>query len=165
MATPNAPDPRFDGRVLVYDPEAIRIALSTYFQALSKLPYVDGSDILYPPSGGWPNITTSNLEPLEKNESVIEILKHLPYLRNPDKEKGYAISFGTFPIDYSAVPFVEPLDSDKAKHWSPDVYWPEERIKSWVIPLTTSLDNVWGSWWLLDTTDGNPLCRYLLVQC
>ncbi|KAH7321502.1 hypothetical protein BKA65DRAFT_82285 [Rhexocercosporidium sp. MPI-PUGE-AT-0058] len=154
MANPNAPDPRFDGRILAYDPEAIRTALSSYYTALSKLPYIEESDVIHPPSGGWPNITTSNFSPLGKDEVVIQLLKQLPYLRNPSKEKGYAISFGTFAIDYSAAPFTEPLDVKGAKDLSSDLYWPEENIRSWVVPLTISEDNVWGTWWLLDTTDG-----------
>jgi len=155
METSNDPDPRFDGRILEYDFEAIQTSLSTYYKALSKLPYVEESDIIYPPDGGWLNITAANFEPLGKNEVVIELLKHLPYLRNPGKEKGYAISFGTFAIDYSAAPFTEPLDVNKAESRSPDLYWEEEKIKSWVVPLTVSEDNVWGSWWLLDVTDGD----------
>lgn len=155
MANSNAPDPRFDGRILAYDPEAIKTALSTYYKALSKLPYIEESDVIYPPEGGWSNITASNFEPLGKDESTIQLLKHLPYLRNPGKEKGYAISFGTFAIDYSTAPFTEPLDVKEAENLSPDLYWQEEKIKSWVVPLTVSEDNVWGTWWLLDTTDGD----------
>ncbi|PVH84705.1 hypothetical protein DL98DRAFT_452781 [Cadophora sp. DSE1049] len=119
-----------DGRVLAYQPAAIKTALSTYYKALSKLPYIEESDILYPPDSGWPNITASNFAPLGKSESVIELLKHLPYLRNPGKEKGYAISFSTFAIDYSAAPFAEPLDVDKAESLSPDLYWPEKKLKN-----------------------------------
>lgn len=64
MAILNAPNPRFNGKVLVYDPEAIKTALSTYYKAISKLPYVDEHDIIYPPDGGWPNITVLNFEAL-----------------------------------------------------------------------------------------------------
>jgi hypothetical protein len=142
MTTSNLPDPRFDDRVLIYDPEAIKTALSTYFQALSKLPYIETSDIVYPPAAGWPNITTTNFAPLGKNETVIALLK-------------YAIAFETFAIDYSAAPFTEPLDGDAAEGWSPDQYEDDEgKIKSWVVPLTISQDQGSGCWWLLDTTDG-----------
>jgi hypothetical protein len=155
MTTSNLPDPRFDNRVLTYDAEAIKTALSTYFYALSKLPYIEASDIVYPPATGWPNITTTNFAPLGKNETVIALLKHLPYLRNPGLPKGYAIAFETFAIDYSAAPFTEPLDGDAAEGWSPDQYEDDEgKIKSWVVPLTISQDQGSGCWWLLDTTDG-----------
>ncbi|CAG8954972.1 hypothetical protein HYFRA_00008661 [Hymenoscyphus fraxineus] len=154
MATSNGPDPRFGGRVLTYDPEAIKTALSTYYKALSKLPYVDESDIVYPPEGGWPNITASNFAPLGKTERVIELLKHLPYLRNNGKETGYAISFATFTIEYSAAPFTEPTDVEEADYWRPDLCWEEEPVKGWVVPLTMSEDNISGNWWLLDISDG-----------
>jgi hypothetical protein len=155
MTTSNLPDPRFDNRVLTYDAEAIKTALSTYFYALSKLPYIEASDIVYPPATGWPNITATNFATLGKNETVIALLKHLPYLRNPGLPKGYAIAFETFAIDYSAAPFTEPLDGDAAEGLSPDQYEDDEgKIKSWVVPLTMSQDQYSGCWWLLDTTDG-----------
>ncbi|KAL2066091.1 hypothetical protein VTL71DRAFT_2162 [Oculimacula yallundae] len=154
MTTPNSPDPRFDGRLLIYDPEAIKTALSGYYKALSKLPYVEESDVVSPPDDGWPHITVSKFSPLGKDESVIELLRNLPYLRNPGKEKGYAIAFGTFVINYSSNPFTQPLNVEEAKSMSPDLYWEEKKIKPWVVPLTMSEDNVWGDWWLLDTTDG-----------
>ena len=156
MTTPNLPDPRFDNRVLVYDPEAIKTALSTYYHALSRLPYIEASDVVSPSAAGWPNITATNFAPLGKNDTVIALLKHLPYLRNPGLPKGYAIAFETFAIDYSAAPFTEPLDGHAAERLSPDQYEDErEKIKSWVVPLTMSQDQYSGSWWLLDTTDGD----------
>jgi hypothetical protein len=156
MTTPNLPDPRFDNRVLIYDPEAIKTALSTYFHALSKLPYIEGSEIVYPPAAGWPNITATNFAPLGKNGTMIALLKHLPYLRNPGLPKGYTIAFATFAIDYSAAPFTEPLDEDAAEGLRPDQYEDEEeKVKSWVVPLTMSQDHYSGCWWLLDTTDGD----------
>jgi hypothetical protein len=159
----NAPDPQ---RVLVYNPEVIKIALSTYYKALSKLPYVEESDIIYPPDAGWPNVTASNLELLGKNETVIELLKFLPYIRNPGKEKGYAIGFGTFAIDYSAAPFGEPMDVEKAEGYLiPYLGSKEWEIPSWVVPLTVSEDNVSGTWWLLDTTDGDFSSKAYIGLC
>jgi hypothetical protein len=160
MTTPNPPDPRFDNRDLIYDPDAIKTALSTYLHALSKLPYIEASDIVYPPATGWPNISATNFAPLGKNETVIALLKHLPYLRNPGLPKGYAIAFETFAIDYSVAPFTEPLDGDAVAELSPDQYEDdEEKVKSWVVPLTMSQDGYSGCWWLLDTTDGNLSSR------
>jgi hypothetical protein len=121
MTAPNLPDPRFDNRVLIYDPEAIKTALSTYFHALSRLPYIEASDIVSPSAAGWPNITATNFAPLGKNSTVIALLKHLPYLRNPGLPKGYTIAFETFAIDYSAALFTEPLDGDSAEAFSPSV--------------------------------------------
>jgi len=156
MTTRNLPDPRLDDRVLIYDPEAIKTALSTYYHALSKLPYIEASDIVFPSAAGWPNITATNFASLGKNDTVIALLKHLPYLRNPGLAKGYTIAFETFTIDYSVAPFTEPLDGDAMEKLTPDQYEDdEEKIKSWVVPLTMSRDQYSGCWWLLDTTDGD----------
>jgi hypothetical protein len=118
-------------RVLIPDPEAIKTALSTYFHSLSKLPYIEASDIVSPSAAGWPNITATKFAPLGKNSTVIALLEHLPYLRNPGLPKGYTIAFETFAIDYSAAPFTEPLNEDAAEELSPDQYEDdEEKIKS-----------------------------------
>jgi hypothetical protein len=155
MTTSNPPDPRFDNKILTYDPEAIKTALSTYYHALSKLPYIETFDIVTPPATGWPNITATNFAPLSKNDTVIALLKYLPYLRNPGLPKGYAIAFETFAIDYSIVEFMEAWEGDAVEELSPDQYEDdEEKIKSWVVPLTMSQDQGSGCWWLLDTTDG-----------
>lgn len=157
MATSLLPDPRLNGAVSTYDREATIAALTEYYKALGKLPYVNEVDIIYPPPSGWPNITKENFAALEKNDEVIELLQRLPYLNNPnDWGKGYAVSFATFVIDYSSEPFGPQIDVKKAEYYSPDFAFPDEKVKPWVIPLTWSEDNVVGAYLLLDTTDGRP---------
>lgn len=150
------PDPRLDGAEPKYDPDSIVATITEHYQALSQLPFIDESDILYPPSGGWPNITEENFAPLGKTPEVIALLKRLPYLRNKNNEgKEYIIAFHTFVIDYSNPPYQVPLDEDTADGYSPDYYYgDDEKLPPWVIPLTRAEDNVWGVWLLLDTTDG-----------
>ncbi|KUJ09603.1 uncharacterized protein LY89DRAFT_542395, partial [Mollisia scopiformis] len=61
------PDPRLDGVTATYDPSAIIATLTEHYQALSTLPFISASDILYPPPDGWPNITKQNFSPLKKS--------------------------------------------------------------------------------------------------
>jgi hypothetical protein len=155
MTTPLLPDPGLKGALSTYDREAIIAALTEYYKALSKLPYLDEEDIVYPPPSGWPNITKENFDVLGKHDEVVELLKRLPYLKNPnDWGKGYLVSFATYAIDYSSEPFQPPVNMEKAKYYSPDFAYREEMVKPWVIPLTRPEDNVIGTYILLDITDG-----------
>lgn len=150
------PDPRLHGKTATYNADAVVEAITEHYLALSKLPFIDASDILYPPPTGWSNITVENFAPLKKTPEVIALLKRLPYLRNKNREgKEYIIAFHTFVIDYSRAPFETPLDEDAVEALSPDYYFDEdEKLPAGVIPLTRAEDNVWGVWLLLDTTDG-----------
>jgi hypothetical protein len=44
--------------------------------------FVNDSDVLEPPQGGWPDIAPDRLKDLGKTDEVIMLLRHLPYLRS-----------------------------------------------------------------------------------
>lgn len=58
-------------------------AVRDYFQFLTQM-YLDESDFVYPPadddSDGWPSITQDNLSGVDKNNTVLDLLRHLPYV-------------------------------------------------------------------------------------
>lgn len=54
-------------------------AIRSYFQFLTKL-YLPVAAIKQPPPTGWPEITSEAFIPLNKNETVVSLLAHLPYL-------------------------------------------------------------------------------------
>ncbi|KAI1800389.1 hypothetical protein F4811DRAFT_33716 [Daldinia bambusicola] len=54
-----------------------------YYDFLTKM-YLKESDVIEPPEGGWPNLST-NLRSLGKTDEVVSLLCHLPYIRrHPD---------------------------------------------------------------------------------
>jgi hypothetical protein len=59
----------------------VATTLLDFYNFLALLPWLKPSDILEPPARGWPNISSDNFAPLHKNNTVIKLLKHLPYLR------------------------------------------------------------------------------------
>ncbi|USW53785.1 hypothetical protein Slin15195_G071040 [Septoria linicola] len=42
--------------------------------------YLDPEYVVYPPADGWPEITTASMQPFEKIDEVVELLRHLPYV-------------------------------------------------------------------------------------
>lgn len=68
-----------------YSREATVAAVSDYFNFLAKM-YLNESNILRPPEGGWPEITPERLKGLGKTDEVVLLLRHLPYLGDlPDR--------------------------------------------------------------------------------
>ncbi|KAK4107297.1 hypothetical protein N656DRAFT_785404 [Canariomyces notabilis] len=66
---------------ITYDHAATVLAISDYFDFLAKM-YLDEADILRPPEGGWPEITSDRLRSLGKTDKVNMLLRYIPYLRS-----------------------------------------------------------------------------------
>ncbi|OIW30217.1 hypothetical protein CONLIGDRAFT_680996 [Coniochaeta ligniaria NRRL 30616] len=70
---------------VTYSHEATIAAVSDYYNFLTKL-YLKDSQVLYPPDGGWPSITTADsatLACLGKSDEVVTLLAHLPNIHDP----------------------------------------------------------------------------------
>jgi hypothetical protein len=63
-----------------YSREDCVAAFRDYYTFLTKM-YLKDSILLEPPEGGWPLITTENLQELGKSEEVVSLLRHLPYIQ------------------------------------------------------------------------------------
>jgi hypothetical protein len=115
------------------------------------LPWLQSNDILEPPEQGWPNINTYNFAAFHKNDSVIELLKHLPYMRMDGPGGDYQFAFSTWVCDYRRKYFQE--IGPEIDCWEiPDTSHRNMTFPEWVIPLTYGKIN--GSYIMLDTSDG-----------
>jgi hypothetical protein len=151
MSRPLPPDPRITG-TSKYDREAIVAAVTDFYEHMIKLPHIEPSDLLYPPPEGWSTITQSNFAPLKKSREVIELLRHLPYLKtSPGQHRGEEsiVAWDTKPIDYREEKFQPDRIEEGVRMVTPD----DDIFPDWVVPLTRGVDN-YGIWLMLDITDG-----------
>jgi hypothetical protein len=126
-------------------------ALQTFYSFLARLPWLEPSDILEPPADGWPNISCDNFAPLGKNRTVIDLLKHLPYLRMDGPFERYTLIWSTYPCDYRRDYFQ--VVAPGIDCWEiPDTSERDQNFPEWVVPLTYG--KVHGQYIMLDTTDG-----------
>ncbi|KAI1080830.1 hypothetical protein F5B20DRAFT_95990 [Whalleya microplaca] len=132
--------------------------LTDFYQCLSKLPWVELDDILYPPEEGWPNITNETFGFLAKNEDVISLLRHLPYIRQDGQGKGeqYVIAHNTFPCDYRRDYFRNPSFGNLTP-WDVPETGDRDGFPPWVVPLAYGKNH--GDYLMFDTTDGT-VTRY-----
>ncbi|KAH7070684.1 hypothetical protein BKA63DRAFT_545167 [Paraphoma chrysanthemicola] len=112
----------------------VATALRDFYSFLARLPWLEPSDILEPPPQGWPSINSDNFAPLHKSSAVIDLLKHIPYLRMDGSFERYTL------IDCWEIP-----DTSQRENNFPD----------WVVALTYG--KVHGQYIMLDTTDGTAL--------
>ena len=74
-------------------------AILAFYQQLIKHPYLDSAALLIPPPSGWTTIDEPALRAIGKTDTVIDLLRHLPYLSG--KDDGYTINYETVPIDFT----------------------------------------------------------------
>ena len=134
-----------------YNREEVIATLTDFYEFLSKLPWLESGDILYPPKGGWPNITKENFAFLGKNEEVIALLRYLPYIKMDGKGQ-YVVAYNTFPCDYRRDYFQSPAFEKGLTPWEMPETGGRFEFPSWVVPLTYGKNH--GDYLMLDTTDG-----------
>lgn len=129
----------------------VTAALRDFYDFLTTLPWLQPDDVLEPPEHGWSNINTDNFGPFHKNSAVVELLKHLPYIRMDGPNNEYKLAWSTYPCDYRRNYFQNVSPSIDC--WEiPDTTERGFVFPEWVVPLTYG--KVHGQYIMLDTTDG-----------
>ncbi|KAI0467971.1 hypothetical protein F4859DRAFT_221230 [Xylaria cf. heliscus] len=89
--------------------EEIIAAVYKIYSAIIRLPYIDPDALVLPPSDGWSGVNTDELRKRGKTEEVIELLRYLPYLRNPSGQRKWMLSPDTLAIAYCDGEIYKPL--------------------------------------------------------
>lgn len=64
-----------------YDHDVLVRCLTRHYKTLVRMGYMEDSNIQRPPRGGWGDqIDAKSLRIMGRNETVIDLLRHLPYL-------------------------------------------------------------------------------------
>lgn len=74
---------------ITYSRDAVVAAVQDYYAFLTKM-YLKESAIIQPPQGGWPSITSDSLRDLGKTNDVVSLLRHLPYIGEPNQGRDRA---------------------------------------------------------------------------
>lgn len=75
--------------------ETIDAVLRCYLAVVNQ-PYLDDSALIIPPAEGW-----SDTDIEGKNDAVLDLLRHLPYLRADDRSQRLLLHWETIPICYT----------------------------------------------------------------
>ena len=127
---------------------AVKAVRSYYAFLAAKLGAIRPSCIIEPPVDGWPNITTTSLASLEKTDEVVDLLRHLPYIKGDSKgDWNEKIAPETEAFQYGGADAMPP-------NGTASVGWPPGagEIPAHVAVLTIGAR--YGSWLLLDTVEG-----------
>jgi hypothetical protein len=128
-----------------YSREEAVVAIRSFYEFFTTLPSLDPSDIDYPPPTGWPQITASSLAGLNKNEDVIDLLRHIPYIT-----WDVQIAYQTHVIDYTGADVQQSIEKGQAEGYIVPV-------GAGVVPehvAILTMGGRYGSFLLLDTKEG-----------
>jgi hypothetical protein len=74
-------------------------AITAFYQHLIEHPYLPDDALMIPPSSGWTTIDEKALRAIGKTDTVIDLLRHLPYLCG--KTDGWTIAYEIVPVDFT----------------------------------------------------------------
>jgi hypothetical protein len=70
---------------ITYSREATIAAIRSFYHFLVSM-YMPETAIIEPPTTGWPEITAAAFRAFGKTDEVIELLRHIPYIREPSDD-------------------------------------------------------------------------------
>lgn len=96
-----------------YNRDVVVRCVTRLYETLVKMGYMEDLNILRAPFGGWDDtqIDAKSLRIMDRTETVIDLLRHLPYL-----EKVYEIMPDTKPIKYLGRRWDDTLAETFAQH-------------------------------------------------
>lgn len=90
-------------RRTMYSRDETVAAVLAFYQQLIKHPYLDDSALITPPTSGWTTINEDSLRAIGKNDTVIDLSRHLPYLHD-DRGFPMQVQYETLAWDYTTDP-------------------------------------------------------------
>lgn len=156
-------DVRFpDGQIPRYDRNEVIAIITDFCNFFNTLPVIQPGQLLFPPEGGWPNITRESMAPLGKTEDVVELLKRLPYFDTTSdqtrtrsgkcfspRKSCCTIKPDTSMYDFQSEPYHAALRRNDLENCIP----PFLDLPPWAICLKTGYAKA-GDYLILDTSDG-----------
>jgi hypothetical protein len=126
-------------------------AIQDFYDYLAVIGAIPESSIMTPPTSGWLGVDSVCLTVLGKTEEVVQLLKHLPYIKHPGDGNGM-ISYETTPIQYNDVANIQwCFDGNRN---GDGLLAP---VGAGIIPPHVAVltdGSRYGSWLLLDTNEG-----------
>ena len=145
MSPPNRDDPYYPNLPTYSRDQTVR-AVTSFYEFLIEL-YLPESCLKQPPPGGWPDLTSEYLSWLEKTPTVVDLIRHLPYIASEDDSDPHQIYEKTRCNDYTSAKLpalFEPIES-----WT--------TIPSHVLTLASIVRGRDGYFIFLDTKRGTAV--------
>lgn len=87
---------------MAYNRDLVIRCIKRHYELLVKAAYFDSAEIRYPPDEGWTNeqLAVDVVRAFGRSEAVIDLLRHLPYIKQLDGHCKVEIYFETQHLSY-----------------------------------------------------------------
>jgi hypothetical protein len=147
-----------------YSRDAVVAEIASFYEFLASL-YIPSEAFIYPPPGGWPEITPQSLSCLGKTATAIDLIRHLPFI-SPIYEKGFDLRIYELWTQTSAVHYISERFFDGHDGVGPTIEssvpedW-QSIIPPHVVTLAVPNSGRDGEWAFLDTERGTiTICDF-----
>jgi len=138
----------------IYSRDELVEELTSFYKLLIRL-YLPVSSLNIPPKDGWPEITAERYAFLKKNDTVIDLMKHLPYIH---QDSIFGAMNTIYPmatcVQYNG-PYLQKTMS--YEHPNKEAVDPVEEftvIPAHVLTIAMETSGADGFWWFADTERG-----------
>ena len=144
-------------QVTEYSRQEVIDAATDFYTFLTHL-HVPDATLLIAPSTGWPDITAESHALFHKNDEVLELMRHLPYIERHNHSTAHPVYPLTAYVDYEGPYVRKKMAFAKRTNQELDLLFIEpdnedEWIPLDVLCLANETCGADGCWFLLDTTD------------
>jgi hypothetical protein len=146
-----------------YDRDAIIASMTRYYTLLSKAVGIKPTAIDRAPKKGCKeeHIPLEQMRLLGFNDRMIDFVRHATFVSGSDRP----VYYGTQTLNYYRYLFSHEDEEYGGDAWEVGM-WPimEQRIAEGIVPLSRPFhDDPCGTWWLLDTSNGESVMDIRVV--
>ena len=145
---------------LRYSRDYVIHEITSFYAFLTNL-YIPSSALRFPPAGGWLSIDAQSYSFLKKNETVIDLMRHLPYITREESQGAPEIYPLTAAVDYEGEQMRRAMRFAEERGQEVDLFAIEPdagegltTIPANMLVLASETSGADGFWFLLDTDRG-----------
>lgn len=142
---------------MAYDRDLVVRCIKRHYALLVKAAYFDSTEIRYPPDEGWSDeqLAVDIMRAFGRSEEVIDLLRYLPYIKQPDGDSKDEIYFETQHLSYlrDTWPFKYlTVEKCQGKKLFDKLLMPSPQ--DWPASFVALTQDIYATWWILDTAKG-----------
>lgn len=142
---------------MAYDRDVVVRCIKRHYELLLKAAYFDPREIQFPPDEGWSDeqLAVDIMRVLGRTEEVIDLLRHLPYIKQLDGGWEDEVYLYTQHLSYmrDTSPFKSStVEKCQGKTMFDKLLMPGDA--DWPASFIALSRDTHGTWWIIDTAKG-----------
>lgn len=142
---------------MAYDRDVVVHCIKRHYELLLNAAYFDPAEVRYPLEEGWSDeqLAVDVLRVFGRSEEVIDLLRHLPYVKQLDGDDKDEVYFETQHLSYmrDTWPFQSLVAEERqGQNLSDKLLMP--RPENWPAGFISLTRDRFATWWIIDTAKG-----------